>query len=255
MSQATQPLIEAKNIHKNFATMKGIYQALIDISFSLYPGQTLGIVGESGSGKSTLGEIVGNLQDPTFGEVLYEGQAINKMDRKDFADYRKNTQFIFQSPKESLNPFFTVKEAIAEPLIIQKKQVSNELIEEVLDKVRLPKSFLNKRTMELSGGQAQRVAIARSLILRPKLIICDEITSALDVSVQAQILDLINDIQKDYGTAYLFITHDIGVVYNMSDEILVLNNGVIEEQGQAEQIVFEPKVEYTQLLMSSSFYF
>lgn len=255
MNQKATPLIEAKNIHKNFATMKGIYQALKDISFSLYPGQTLGIVGESGSGKSTLGEIVGNLQDPTYGEILYKGQSIQDMNRKDFIEYRKNTQFIFQSPKESLNPFFTVKEAIEEPLIIQKKRVSDAQIEEVLDKVRLPKSFLNKRTMELSGGQAQRVAIARSLILQPKVIICDEVTSALDVSVQAQILDLIKDIQKDYGTAYLFITHDIGVVYNISDEIIVLNNGIIEEHGEAEQIVFEPKVEYTQLLMSSSFYF
>jgi ABC-type dipeptide/oligopeptide/nickel transport system ATPase subunit len=230
MSQTTIPLIEAKNIHKNFTTIKGIYQALTDVSFSVYPGQTLGIVGESGSGKSTLGEIVGHLQAPTFGDILYEGRSIQAMNRNEYSEYRKNTQFIFQSPKESLNPFFTVKEAIEEPLIIQKKKVSNEKLEEVLDKVRLPKSYLNKRTMELSGGQAQRVAIARSLILRPKLIICDEITSALDVSVQAQILDLINDIQKDYGTAYLFITHDIGVVYNMSDEIIVLNDGMLEEQ-------------------------
>lgn len=251
----TVPLLEAKNIYKNYPTLDGYFQALKDVSFSLYPGQTLGIVGESGSGKSTLGEIVGNLQDPTFGEVLYEGKSIHRMKRKEFVDYRQNTQFIFQSPKESLNPFFTVKEAIAEPLKVKKEKITDELIEEVLEQVRLPKSFLYKRTMELSGGQAQRVAIARSLILKPKLIICDEITSALDVSVQAQILDLIKDIQRDYGTAYLFITHDIGVVYNMSDEILVLNNGVVEERGAAEQIIFEPKVEYTQLLMNSSFYF
>lgn len=251
----TTPLIEAKNIYKNYSTIDGYFQALKDVSFSLYPGQTLGVVGESGSGKSTLGEIVGHLQDPTFGEVLYEGKSIHQMKRKEFSNYRQNTQFIFQSPKESLNPFFTVKEAIAEPLIVKKEKVSDARIEEVLEQVRLPKDFLNKRTMELSGGQAQRVAIARSLILKPKLIICDEITSALDVSVQAQILELIKEIQKEYGTAYLFITHDIGVVYNMSDEILVLNNGIVEERGAAEQIVFEPNVEYTQLLMSSSFYF
>lgn len=255
MSQKKKPLIEAKNIHKDFSTKNGSFKALNDISFTLESGKTLGIVGESGSGKSTMGEIMGRLQSPTLGEVLYKGKNIAKMTKEEYADYRRNVQFIFQSPKESLNPFFTVKEAIEEPLIVQKEKVSIKLIEEVLERVRLPKKFLNKRTMELSGGQAQRVAIARSLILKPELIICDEATSALDVSVQSQILNLIKNIQKEYGTAYLFITHDIGVVYNMSDEIMVLNKGIVEEKGTAEQIVFDPSVEYTQLLMSSSFYF
>lgn len=249
------PIIQAETLKKQFKVKGGLFTALEDINFSLYAGQTLGIVGESGSGKSTLGEIIGDLQKPTTGSVLFEGTDVRKLSREAYQEYRRSVQFIFQSPKESLNPFYTIEQTLMEPLKIQNLPCTSQMLAEALEQVRLPKEFLTKRTTELSGGQAQRIAIARSLLLKPKVIICDEPTSALDVSVQAQILELLRNLQKEHDTAFLFITHDIGVVSEMSDEILVMNKGHIEEKGNAKQVVFEPQAAYTQRLLSSSFYF
>ena len=231
-------VLEAIGMEKRFPVKQQMllrrrdtFQALQGIDLALYSGQTLGVVGESGSGKSTLGEIFGDLQQPTSGIVRYKGQDIRSLGEKEYRRFRRNVQYIFQNPKESMNPYYTV---------------------EMLNRVGLPDSTLGKYPSELSGGQCQRIAIARALLLSPEVIICDECVSALDVSIQAQILNLLKDLQKEFSTAYLFISHDIGVIHYMSDFIVVINRGRIVEQGEGSQLIRTPKDDYTKRLIASS---
>ena len=235
-------VLEAIGMEKRFPVKQQMllrrrdtFQALQGIDLALYSGQTLGVVGESGSGKSTLGEI--------FGE-------------KEYRRFRRNVQYIFQNPKESMNPYYTVERILVEPMKILvdgfKPHKARETVREMLNRVGLPDSTLGKYPSELSGGQCQRIAIARALLLSPEVIICDECVSALDVSIQAQILNLLKDLQKEFSTAYLFISHDIGVIHYMSDFIVVINRGRIVEQGEGSQLIRTPKDDYTKRLIASS---
>ncbi|NMA01036.1 MAG: ABC transporter ATP-binding protein [Clostridia bacterium] len=257
-------LISGENLRKEFILEKQpftgkplkVYVALEDVNINIESGKTMGLVGESGSGKSTTGEILGNLQLPTSGTVFYEGKDITKLTKAEYKEYRRNVQYIFQDPKGSMSPFLTIKEIIAEPLqimgLVKDQKTIDHLVEEVLTKVSLPSSFSTRYAGELSGGQCQRVAIARAIIVKPKLIICDEPVSALDVTIQGQIMELLKDLQKEYNMAYLFISHDLGVVNYMSDEIMVMQSGKIIEVGEAEQIIQHPKHDYTISLLSSA---
>lgn len=253
-------LLEARDIHKHYPYLsrrlfpgKRVFVALEAINLSLKEGQTLGIVGESGSGKSTLGGIVGDLRKPTKGQILYKGRDIETLDKKDYLDYRKNVQFIFQDPQESMNPVYTIRKVLEEPLKVllklDKKQ-QEERIQETLELVGLEEEILLKRPSEISGGQAQRVAIARSVMLRPQVLILDEPTSALDVSIQAQILNLLRRLQDELGMSYIFITHNMALINYMCDELMVLYKGRIVENGPVDHIVKNPQDDYTKSLLS-----
>lgn len=253
-------LLEARDIHKHYPYLsrrlfpgKKSFVALENINFSLEKGKTLGIVGESGSGKSTLGGIVGDLRKPTTGEILYKGKSLSTMNREEYRQYRRNVQFVFQSPQESMNPGYTIKKVLREPMDIlldMEEDKKEERIIQTLEMVGLDKTLLLKKPREISGGQAQRIAIARSLMLRPEILICDEPTSALDVSIQAQILNLLRQVQKELGMSYLFITHNIALINYMCDELMVLYRGRVIEQGPTESIVAHPREEYTRSLLS-----
>ncbi|HZK09658.1 MAG TPA: ATP-binding cassette domain-containing protein [Clostridia bacterium] len=253
-------LLEVKNIHKHYPYLsrrlfpgKKKFVALENINFQLERGKTLGIVGESGSGKSTLGGIVGDLRKPTLGEVLYKGKNIEKMTKEEYRDYRRNVQFIFQSPQESMNPGYSIKKVLHEPMDILLNLTQKEKedrIDTTLSIVGLEKEILSKSPREISGGQAQRVAIARSIMLRPEIIICDEPTSALDVSIQAQALNLLRRLQEELGISYLFITHNMALINYMCDELMVLYKGKVVEQGPTEEVIQNPKEDYTKALMS-----
>jgi len=233
------------------------FTALEKVSFHIDEGETVGIVGESGSGKSTLGEILGGLRTCTEGSVHYKAVNIRDMNRNQFRVFRRNVQFIFQDPKGSMHPYFRIRDIIGEPLKTLKlcsdlEEISS-LVEEMLAQVGLDKDIADKYPGQLSGGQCQRVAIARALIVNPQIIICDEAVSALDVSVQAQILNLLKDLQRKHRMAYIFISHDIGVVNYMADRIVVMNRGSIVETGTAEQVFITPTHPYTKKLVASSF--
>lgn len=257
-------LISGRNLRKEFILEKQpltgkplkVYVALENINIDVEQGKTLGLVGESGSGKSTTGEILGNLQSPTSGNVMFEGKDVTKLTKSEYQEFRRNVQYIFQDPKGSMSPFLTIKEIIAEPLkimgLVKDPKTIDQMVEEALTKVCLPSSFSTRYASELSGGQCQRVAIARALIVKPKLIICDEPVSALDVTIQAQILKLLKDLQREYKMAYLFISHDLGVVNYMADEIMVMQSGKIIEMGRTEQIINNPKHDYTISLLDSA---
>jgi oligopeptide transport system ATP-binding protein len=258
-------LLSGHDISKEFiverkaviGTPKKKFTAVNQVSFAIQAGETVGIVGESGSGKSTLGEILGGLRTPTQGAVYFDSLNILEMSESQHQDYRKNVQFIFQDPKGSMNPHFRIRDIIGEPLITLKICLDkNEIAQRVADMIKqvgLEEDTVDKYPGELSGGQCQRVAIARALIVRPKVIICDEPVSALDVSVQAQIMNLLKDLQRQYKIAYIFISHDIGVVNYMADRIVVMNKGSIVESGTAEQVFKSPVDEYTKKLVESSF--
>lgn len=258
-------ILKGENIVKDFVvarkaiigTPKKIFRALDNVSFAIAAGETVGVVGESGSGKSTLGEILGGLLIPTQGKVLYRDKDISLMSKEEYKEYRKNVQFIFQDPKGSMNPHFRIRDVVAEPLItlnmVEDKEEIHSRVVDMIKKVGLEEDSIDKYPGEVSGGQSQRVAIARALIVNPKIIVCDEAVSALDVSVQAQILNLLIDLQKQFNTAYVFISHEMGVVNYMSDQIIVMNRGCIVETGVAEEVLTNPKEEYTKKLIESSF--
>ena len=235
---------------KNFTAVDGV-------SLELYRGETLGIVGESGSGKSTTGEMLGGLQQPTSGSVLYKGQDIRTLSRQESRVFRRNVQYIFQDPKGSMNASARIESILAEPLLTLQiepdAQKRRERAREMCGLVGLEKSVLRKYPGELSGGQCQRVAIARALISEPEVVVCDEAVSALDVSVQAQILNLLNDLQKRLQVSYLFISHDISVVNYMADRIAVMLHGKIIEQGTPEAVLQNPRNAYTRQLLDCSF--
>ena len=258
-------ILEGKQIVKNFALKKEVFwekqkilQAVGGINIQLRRGQTIGIVGESGSGKSTLGEILGGLQRPTSGRVLYRGKDLAQMNREERRQYRRNIQFIFQNPKESMNPYFTIEKILTEPMKLLDENYTpdyaRQKIAEILPQVGMEPDCIRKYPSELSGGQCQRIAIARALLLNPEIIVCDECVSALDVSVQAQILNLLKSLQRRYGTSYLFISHDMGVIHYMSDYVLVMVGGKIIEQGEGAAVMNHPAQAYTAQLINSSLF-
>lgn len=230
-------------------------KAVNDVSFEVMKGETLGLVGESGCGKTTLGRTLLRLIEPTSGKIIFDGKDILTYPKEVLREMRKDIQIIFQDPYSSLNPRLTIGSAIAEPLkvhsVITKEQQRKDKVIELLEKVNLKAEHFNRYPHEFSGGQRQRICIARALALNPSFIVCDESVSALDVSVQAQVLNLLNDLKKEFGFTSIFISHDLSVVRYISDRIIVMNKGKIEEEGIADDIYHHPQKEYTKRLIHS----
>lgn len=250
-------LIEAKNLYKEFhikGSRKKVH-AVSGVSFRIHEGETLALVGESGCGKSTLGRTVIGLLEADRGEVLYRGEDIARLKKEERLAVRKQMQIIFQDPYASLNPRMTVKNIIAEPIVTHHKGIGAKQVQEtvigLLHQVGISPEFLNRYPHQFSGGQRQRIGIARAIALRPELIVCDEPVSALDVSIQSQILNLLKDIQKEYKQAYLFISHDLSAVHFIADRVCVMFLGKICEIGDTESIYRRPKHPYTRLLLDS----
>jgi oligopeptide transport system ATP-binding protein len=263
---ATKNLMEIRDLQVHFAlhgTFRsrltgrggGAVKAVDGVSFDLYQGETLGIVGESGCGKSTVAKLLMNLEQATAGEVFYKGQDITRLSGKAQKAVRRNIQMIFQDPYTSLNPRMTVGDIIGEPYDIHPevapKGDRRRKVQELLDVVGLNPEYINRYPHQFSGGQRQRIGIARALALRPEVIVCDEPVSALDVSVQAQVVNLLEDLQDDFGMSYLFIAHDLSVVRHLSDRIAVMYLGSVVEEGTEEQVYGSPSHPYTQALLSS----
>lgn len=261
-NQEQQTLLSVKNLKVYFPSKKTFLgkvldfnKAVDDVSFDVYEGETLGLVGESGCGKSTLGRTLLRLIDATSGSITYKGENLIETTNAKLKTLRKDMQIIFQDPYSSLNSRLTIGEAIAEPLlvhnIITNAKARKERVIELLEKVSLQADHYNRYPHEFSGGQRQRIVIARALALQPSFIVCDESVSALDVSVQAQVLNLLNDLKKDFGFTAIFISHDLSVVRYISDRIMVMNKGKIEEIGAAEQVYHHPLSNYTKKLIAS----
>ncbi|MDB5133864.1 MAG: transporter ATP-binding protein [Mucilaginibacter sp.] len=238
-----------------FAKQKEVIKAVNKVSFDVYPGETLGLVGESGCGKSTLGRSILRLIEPTSGGVSFEDTDLRKLNKRDMRNMRRDIQIIFQDPYSSLNPRLTVGDSLMEPLQVHQLYDNNtkrkKHVLELLEKVNLPPEYYNRYPHEFSGGQRQRIVIARALALKPKFIICDESVSALDVSVQAQVLNLIRELQQEFNLTYIFISHDLSVIKHISDRIMVMNKGEIIETGDPDEIYYHPKMEYTKRLIDS----
>ena len=259
---STSPLLNVENLKVYFPVKKNFFgktlkefKAVDDVSFTVAKGETLGLVGESGCGKTTLGRTLIRLIEPTSGNIFFNGKNIAAIPADQFRKMRKDIQIIFQDPYGSLNPRLTIGDAINEPMKIHSFLSSDkqrkERVVDLLEKVDLKPEYFNRYPHEFSGGQRQRICIARALGLNPDFIICDESVSALDVSVQAQVLNLLNDLKAELGFTCIFISHDLGVVHYISNRIMVMNKGKIEESGTADEIYFNPKKEYTQRLIDS----
>ena len=250
-------LLRVENLKKYFNTPAGVLHAVDDVSFSINAGETLGVVGEPGCGKSTMGRAILRLHEPTSGKVFFEGKDILEYDKKQMKELRKEMQLIFQDPFASLNPRMTVSEAIQEPLLIQKiynkkeKDKINTRVQELMELVGLAKRLINSYPHELDGGRRQRIGIARALALKPKFIVCDEPVSALDVSIQAQILNLMQDLQDELDLTYMFITHDLSVVKHFSNQIMVMYLGQMVEMAPTELLFKNPMHPYTKALLSA----
>ena len=248
-------LLEVKGLKKYFSTPRGMLHAVDDVTFTINKGQTLGVVGESGCGKSTTGRAILRLLEPTGGEVLFEGEDLAKLSKEEMRKKRKDLQIIFQDPFSSLNPRKTISQTIAEPLLLNKmvtdkKQLQKKVLE-LMETVGLAERLYNTYPHELDGGRRQRIGIARALSVNPKFIVCDEPVSALDVSIQAQILNLMEDLQEQMGLTYMFITHDLSVVNHFSDDIAVMYLGKLIEKAPSDELFKNPTHPYTQALLSA----
>lgn len=250
-----EPLISAKNIKKHFPVGSGMLKAVDGISFDIYPGETFGLVGESGCGKSTAGRTIIRLYEPTEGELYFNGKNVYELSRSEMQEIRKDFQMIFQDPYASLNPRMTVEEIVAEPLDIHKayktQKERRDRVIELLELVGLNEEHADRFPHEFSGGQRQRVGIARALALNPKFIVCDEPISALDVSIQAQVVNLLKDLQEKLGLTYLFIAHDLSMVRYISDRVGVMYLGHMMELASSEELYDNPIHPYTQALLSA----
>ena len=256
------PILQINSLKTYFPIKGGFFggvtsyvKAVDNVSFDVYPGETLGLVGESGCGKTTIGRTIIRLEEPVDGQMIYNGKDICKMDADELRAFRKDVQIIFQDPYSSLNPRMTIGNAIMEPMqvhnILTNDEERKKRVEELLKKVNLDADHFYRYPHEFSGGQRQRIGIARALAVNPKFIICDESVSALDVSVQAQVLNLLNELKKELGLTYIFISHDLSVVKYMSDRMIVMQDGKVEEMGDADQIYNAPKTPYTQKLIDA----
>ena len=247
-------LLEVKNLKKYFKTPTGMLHAVDNVSFAVEKGKTLGIVGESGCGKSTLGRVILNLIKPTSGQIIFDGRDVTNMNSKDFIKSRPEMQIIFQDPFSSLNPKMCVEDIIAEPLVVYNKADRVDIKKEVakmMDTVGLASRLARSYPHELDGGRRQRIGIARALILNPKFVVCDEPVSALDVSIQAQILNLLMDLQDELGLTYMFITHNLSVVKHISDDICVMYLGNVVEKCSSDELFENPLHPYTKALLSA----
>lgn len=249
-------LLRVENLKKYFKTPKGLLHAVDDVSFSIEKGETLGIVGESGCGKSTLGRCIIHLLEPTEGKIFFEGKDITNISGDKLKESRKDMQMIFQDPFSSINPRMTVKSIIEEPMIIHKlhngdKSKQEKAVLEIMETVGLAERLADSYPHELDGGRRQRIGIARALALEPKFIVCDEPVSALDVSIQAQILNLMQDLQQQRGLTYIFITHDLSVVKHISDNICVMYLGTMVEKCPSDKLFEKQFHPYTQALLSA----
>ena len=256
-----KPILEILNVKKEyysnvgFFAKKKVVSAVNEVSFKVFEGETLGLVGESGCGKSTLGKAILQLEKATSGSIKYRGKELTQLTSKDLRKLRKEIQLIFQDPYSSLNPRMLIGEAIMEPMKVHKigkndRERKNKVLR-ILKRVELDDSYFNRYPHELSGGQRQRVGIARTIAMEPKLVVCDESVSALDISVQAQVLNLLNELKDDFGFTYIFISHDLAVVKFMADQLLVMKEGKIEEIGDADEIYANPTKEYTKKLIEA----
>lgn len=259
---AQTPILQVRNLCTWYPVKKGLFgkptefvKAVDDVSFEIFPGETLGLVGESGCGKTTLGRSILRLVEPSSGTLLFEGTDMLSLNKTALRKMRREVQIIFQDPYSSLNPRLTVGNALMEPLQVHRLFVNDQQrkahVLELLERVDLKAEYFNRYPHEFSGGQRQRIVIARALALQPKFIICDESVSALDVSVQAQVLNLLRQLQQDFGLTYIFISHDLSVVKHISDRMIVMNKGKIEEAGFPEDIYNHPKAEYTKKLIAA----
>ncbi len=257
-----EPILKVENLRTWYPLRKGVFgrtydyiKSVDDVSFDVYPGETLGLVGESGCGKTTLGRSILRLVEPTSGKVIFEGRDITKLNNKELREYRKQAQIVFQDPYSSLNPRICVGDSIAEPMLVhgieKDAKKRRERVCRLLEEVGLEASYYQRYPHEFSGGQRQRICIARALAVNPKLIICDESVSALDVSVQAQVLNLINRLKKEFHFTYIFISHDLSVVRFMSDRVVVMYNGKIQEMNEADALFNNPQNDYTKKLIAA----
>ncbi|QQX77495.1 MULTISPECIES: ABC transporter ATP-binding protein [Aequorivita] len=256
-----KPILEIVNLEKYYFINVGIFtkaevvKAVDNISFSVFEGETLGLVGESGCGKSTLGKTILQLEKATNGSIKYRGKELLRLSKSEIRSLRKEIQIIFQDPYSSLNPRLMIGQALMEPMVVhglcKSAKERKERVLSLLERVGLDESYFYRYPHELSGGQRQRVGIARTIVVEPKLVICDESVSALDISVQAQVLNLLNELKNDFGFTYIFISHDLAVVKYMSDQLLVMNKGKIEELGDADEIYENPQTTYTKKLIEA----
>ncbi|MCH6255524.1 ATP-binding cassette domain-containing protein [Puniceicoccaceae bacterium K14] len=261
-SKRTKPLLEVENLVVNYESSSGafggrksIVRAVKSVSFTIEKGTTVGLVGESGSGKSTIGKAITRIAPQSGGTILYDGIEISGLTEKEFLPYRKKIQTIFQDPYASMNPRMNIASIVAEPLMIHEKSLGkgerDDRVAFLLEKVGLSPDMMKRYPHQFSGGQRQRICIARALSSQPEFIICDECVSALDVSVQAQIVNLLQDIQDEFGITYLFIAHDLAVVEHMSEQVLVLSAGELVESASAEAIYKTPQHPYTRKLLNA----
>jgi peptide/nickel transport system ATP-binding protein len=260
--KSPETLLEVKNLITQFPIKGGFFgktvdhfKAVNDVSFTLKKGKTLGVVGESGCGKTTLGRSILRLVEPASGSIVYDGKDITHIYAEELRQLRRKIQIIFQDPYSSLNPRMTISEILIEPLNIHvvgsNRAERLDMAKELFEKVGLKASQLNRYPHEFSGGQRQRISIARALMLRPEFVICDESVSALDVSIQAQVLNLLLDLQEEFHLTYIFISHDLSVVNFIADEVAVMNGGKIVEMGKASEIYKQPRESYTKALLSA----
>jgi oligopeptide transport system ATP-binding protein len=257
----SEPLLQVKGLKKYFPITGGVFgkkigevKAVDDVTFTVYKGETLGIVGESGCGKSTTGRMLLRLIEPTEGSIVFEGKEVTKLSKSELRKMRRDMQMIFQDPFASLNPRHTVEKILEEPLVVHgigSKEERKKRVQEMLEIVGLGRYHAKRYPHQFSGGQRQRIGIARALMTNPKLIIADEPVSALDVSIQAQVLNLLEDLQKEFGLTYIFIAHDLGVVRHISDRVGVMYLGRLVELADSDQLYESPKHPYTKALLSA----